>query len=311
MQKCLYKGLCPKLSTNNTNIIIMTIDEQIKEVVDLHDRYSVVRYPDQSSCSPMELLDMFNTWHSKAAILFSRYLSNDDENLVKFKNIEKGNSYVDADLFDDIETFFQILIDKLHYSVAYQLESLIQEGNEIFKTISYVKAPSGIIRMFDVYKVEDEIRYQTWKSKSIRFLNVNFKDDTESTAFVEAANSFDKSHYTPKYLKEMVGILISFKEIPNNIKRKENVKQTPPSAVTVNINQSQTQNQEINLFIEAISDELTGKQYKELQSIAQEESNPDTLKQKIVEKLKSFGGDVLSNIVANIITNPSVWNSML
>ena len=289
----------------------MTIDEQIKEVVDLHDRYSVVRYPDQSSCSPMELLDMFNTWHSKAAILFSRYLSNDDENLVKFKNIEKGNSYVDADLFDDIETFFQILIDKLHYSVAYQLESLIQEGNEIFKTISYVKAPSGIIRMFDVYKVEDETRYQTWKSKSIRFLNVNFKDDTESTAFVEAANSFDKSHYTPKYLKEMVGILISFKEIPNNIKRKENVKQTPPSAVTVNINQSQTQNQEINLFIEAISDELTGKQYKELQSIAQEESNPDTLKQKIVEKLKSFGGDVLSNIVANIITNPSVWNSML
>ena len=289
----------------------MTIDEQIKEVVDLHDRYSVVRYPDQSSCSPMELLDMFNTWHSKAAILFSRYLSNDDENLVKFKNIEKGNSYVDADLFDDIETFFQILIDKLHYSVAYQLKSLIQEGNEIFKTISYVKAPSGIIRMFDVYKVEDETRYQTWKSKSIRFLNVNFKDDTESTAFVEAANSFDKSHYTPKYLKEMVGILISFKEIPNNIKRKENVKQTPPSAVTVNINQSQTQNQEINLFIEAISDELTGKQYKELQSIAQEESNPDTLKQKIVEKLKSFGGDVLSNIVANIITNPSVWNSML
>ena len=289
----------------------MTIDEQIKEVVDLHDRYSVVRYPDQSSCSPMELLDMFNTWHSKAAILFSRYLSNDDENLVKFKNREKGNSYVDADLFDDIETFFQILIDKLHYSVAYQLESLIQEGNEIFKTISYVKAPSGIIRMFDVYKVEDETRYQTWKSKSIRFLNVNFKDDTESTAFVEAANSFDKSHYTPKYLKEMLGILISFKEIPNNIKRKENVKQTPPSAVTVNINQSQTQNQEINLFIEAISDELTGKQYKELQSIAQEESNPDTLKQKIVEKLKSFGGDVLSNIVANIITNPSVWNSML
>ena len=305
------QGLCPKLSTNNTNIIIMTIDEQIKEVVDLHDRYSVVRYPDQSSCSPMELLDMFNTWHSKAAILFSRYLSNDDENLVKFKNIEKGNSYVNADLFDDIETFFQILIDKLHYSVAYQLESLIQEGNEIVKTISYVKAPSGIIRMFDVYKVEDETRYQTWKSKSIRFLNVNFKDDTESTAFVEAANSFDKSHYTPKYLKEMVGILISFKEIPNNIKRKENVKQTPTSAVTVNINQSQTQNQEINLFIEAISDELTGKQYKELQSIAQEESNPDTLKQKIVEKLKSFGGDVLSNIVANIITNPSVWNSML
>lgn len=254
---------------------------------------------------------MFNTWHSKAAILFSRYLSNDDENLVKLKNIEKGNSYVNADLFDDIETFFQILIDKLRYSVAYQLESLIQEGNEIINTISYVKAPSRTIRTFDVYKVEDESLYQTWKSKSIRLLNVNFKDDMESSAFVEAANSFDKSHYSPKYLKEMVGILISCKEIPNNIKQKENVRQTPSSAVTVNINQSQTQNQEINIFIDAISDELTGKQYKELKSIAQEESNPDTSKQKIVEKLRSFGGDVLSNIVANIITNPSIWNCML
>lgn len=289
----------------------MTIDEQIKEVVELHDRYSKVRYPNQSSCSPTELLDMFNKWHSKAATLFSRYLSNDDENFVKFKNIEKGNSYVNADLFDDIETFFQILIDKLRYSVAYQLESLIQEGNEIINTISYVKAPSRTIRTFDVYKVEDESRYQTWKSKSIRLLNINFKDDMESSAFVEAANSFDKLHYTPKYLKEMVGILISCKEIPNNIKQKENVRQTPSSAVTVNINQSQTQNQEINIFIDAISDELTGKQYKELKSIAQEESNPDTSKQKIVEKLRSFGSDVLSNIVANIITNPSIWNCML
>lgn len=291
----------------------MTIDEQIKEVVDLHDRYSVVRYPDQSSCSPMELLDMFNTWHSKAAILFSRYLSNDDENLVKFKNIEKGNSYVNADLFDDIETFFHILIDKLHYSVAYQLESLIQEGNEIVKSVSYVNAPSGVIRMYDVYKVENESQYQTWKSKSMRLLNVNFKDGMESKAFAEAAKSFDKSHYAPKYLKEMVGILVSCKEIPNHVKQQKEAKQEPPSAVTVNVNQSQSQNQtqEINIFLESIADEITGKQYKELKSIAQEEPNPEKSKQKIVEKLKSFGGDVLSNIVANIITNPSVWNCML
>lgn len=290
----------------------MTIDDEINEVVTLHDQYAEVRYSNQSLCSPTELLDMFNKWHSKAATLFSRYLSY-DENLVKFKNVEKGNSYVNADVFDDIETFFQILIDKLHYSVAYQLDALIQEGNEIIKTISYVKAPSGIIRMYDVYKVEDESRYQTWKSKSMRLLNVNFKDDMEPMAFVEAAKSFAKSHYTPKYLKEMVGILVSCKEIPNNVKHQKEAKQEHSSAVTVNVNQSQTQNQsqEINIFLESIADELTGKQYKELKSIAQEEPNPEKSKQKIVEKLKSFGRDILSNIVANIITNPSVWNCML
>ena len=100
----------------------MTIDDEINEVVTLHDQYAEVRYSNQSSCSPTEMLDMFNKWHSKAATLFSRYLSDDDENFVKFKNVEKGNSYVNADVFDDIETLFQILIDKLHYSVAYQLD---------------------------------------------------------------------------------------------------------------------------------------------------------------------------------------------
>lgn len=269
-----------------------------------------VRY--QSSYRPTELLDLFNKWHSKAATLFSRYLSHDDEDFLKFKNIEKGNCYVNANLFDDIETYFHILIDRLHYSVAYQLETLIQEGNNIVNSISYVHAPSGVKRMHDVFRVENETQYQIWKSKSIRLLNINFKDDIEVNAFIEAAKSFDKSHYTPKYLKGMVGILISCKNIPNNAKREEKEKQETHSAVMVTVNQSQTQNQsqEINIFLDSIADELTGKQYKELKAIAQEEPNPEKSKQKIVGKLKSFGGDVLSNILANIVTNPSVWSCM-
>lgn len=288
----------------------MTIDENIKEVVDLHDRYAEVRY--QSSYRPTELLDLFNKWHSKAATLFSRYLSHDDEDFQKFKNIEKGNSSVNARSFNDIEAYFHILIDKLHYSVAYQLETLIQEGNNIVNSISYVHAPSGVKRMHDVYRVENETQYQIWKSKSIRLLNINFKDDIEVNAFIEAAKSFDKSHYTPKYLKGMVGILISCKDIPNNAKGEEKEKQDSHSAVMVTVNQSQTQNQsqEINIFLDSIADELTGKQYKELKAIAHEEPNPEKSKQKIVGKLKSFGGDVLSNILANIVTNPSVWSCM-
>lgn len=289
----------------------MTIDENIKEVVDLHDRYAEVRY--QSSYRPTELLDLFNKWHSKAATLFSRYLSHDDEDFQKFKNIEKGNCYVNARSFNDIEAYFHILIDKLHYSVAYQLETLIQEGNNIVSSISYVNAPSEVKRMHDVFRVENETQYQIWKSKSIRLLNINFKDDIEVNAFIEAAKSFDKSHYTPKYLKGMVGILISCKDIPNNSKREEKEKQETHSAVMVTVNQSQTQNQsqEINIFLDSIADELTGKQYKELKAIAHEEPNPEKSKQKIVGKLKSFGGDVLSNILANIVTNPSVWSCML
>ena len=31
---------------------------------------------------------------------------------------------------------------------------------------------------------------------------------------------------------------------------------------------------------------------------------------KIVDKLLSFGKDVASNIVANLLTNPSIWNGL-
>ena len=60
-----------------------------------------------------------------------------------------------------------------------------------------------------------------------------------------------------------------------------------------------------------IFDELTGKQVKELQHIAKEEHDPEKAKVKIWEKVKSFGADVLSNIVTNIITNPNVWCGLM
>ena len=34
-------------------------------------------------------------------------------------------------------------------------------------------------------------------------------------------------------------------------------------------------------------------------------------KSKILEKLKSFGGDVLSNVLANLITNPAIWSKLI
>ena len=67
----------------------------------------------------------------------------------------------------------------------------------------------------------------------------------------------------------------------------------------------------VNLFNEAIKDDLTGRQIKELKQIVEDE-NGDMKKArpKIVDKLLSFGKDVASNIVANLLTNPSIWNGL-
>jgi predicted restriction endonuclease len=80
----------------------------------------------------------------------------------------------------------------------------------------------------------------------------------------------------------------------------------------LNINITQTQNQttqiSLSLLIESIQDELKGGQLKELQSIIEEKDiEPIEKKRKIIEALKKFGSDVASNIVANILTNPSLF----
>lgn len=83
---------------------------------------------------------------------------------------------------------------------------------------------------------------------------------------------------------------------------------------TVTQNQEQNQSQEVNLAIkillDALKDDLTGKQRKELLAIAKEADSPEEAHKGILEKLKDFGSNVSASIVANIITNPEVWKAI-
>ena len=81
--------------------------------------------------------------------------------------------------------------------------------------------------------------------------------------------------------------------------------------IHMNQNQEQTQTTQLSIFLEFIKEDITGKQYMELQEIAKSEKDPETAKPKIIEKLKSFGENVCTNIVASIITNPTIWNSII
>ncbi|WP_163518394.1 hypothetical protein [Gelidibacter japonicus] len=79
--------------------------------------------------------------------------------------------------------------------------------------------------------------------------------------------------------------------------------------MNINITQNTNQSTKINLslIIETIQDELNGKQLKEIQEIIQSEENTENKKNKIVDKLKKFGSDVATNIVAGILTNPNIY----
>ena len=83
---------------------------------------------------------------------------------------------------------------------------------------------------------------------------------------------------------------------------------------TVTQSQEQKQNQQqdivVRILLEAAQDELTGKQRKELLAIAKETKDPEEARISILSKLKDFGEDVVANIVANILTNPQVWQNL-
>jgi hypothetical protein len=78
-------------------------------------------------------------------------------------------------------------------------------------------------------------------------------------------------------------------------------------SVNVNVHQNQSQTMEINFVVDAIKDELTGKQLKELKEIIKSEPDPKKAKSKTLEKIKEFGINVTSGIVSSIISNPTIW----
>lgn len=287
----------------------MTITEELNEVIQLHDAYAAVRYDDHK---PLELINQFHEWHGKASTLFSRHLPPNDPELQKFKNIEHDNSYGLASQFGEIETPFQILVDRLKNSVSAKLEEYVAEGESIAATIRYVNAPDGVCRMYDVYSIGSESNYQTWKNKCLRLLELHFKKDGSSDLFKEAAALFAKHCNTPKYLQDMIGVLKACVEMPPVVEEKATEAPLTPSPVTINVNQSQSQSQSvaIDIFLESIKDEIPGKYFKELRAIAKEEPDAAKARSRILDKVKGFGEDVLSNIVANIITNPTIWSGL-
>lgn len=78
------------------------------------------------------------------------------------------------------------------------------------------------------------------------------------------------------------------------------------SGININLTQNQTVN--INFLVSALEDELTVSQMKEVNLIMNSDDNSSLKKTKIIDKLKSFGSDIASNILANILTNPSIWS---
>ena len=194
------------------------------------------------------------------------------------------------------------------------LESLIQEHKE---RLPYLHDMGDV---FSYYEYPDMGAYHKWLAKTIRYIEIQYPNDKYVVEFCEVS----KQKIYPDQQRKLLAILEAFAVLPTVIldKRTEQViekkgkgKDAINVITTINNSNSQSQSQEqslaVELFIEAIKDDLTGRQIKELKSVVAEADNDlQKARPSIIAKLKEFGADVASNIVANLLTNPMIWGGL-
>lgn len=165
-----------------------------------------------------------------------------------------------------------------------------------------------------VYIYDDMESYLNWLAKTKRFLKTKFSNDKDTEEF----DRISKTELETEQQLRLLAILKALVVFPEPIIKKEvNNKEKEVNNKGINItasfnnsnSQSQNQSIAIDIFLEAIKDDLTGRQIKELkEAVSAVDNDLSKARPNIIEKLKSFGNDVVSNIVANILTNPTIWN---
>lgn len=201
------------------------------------------------------------------------------------------------------------------------LDSLIQEHKLRMNNLRYKPDPPHCFG-FSYYYYDDDTCYQKWLATTKRYLGIAFPNDKDIKEF----DAVSSEKLSPQQQRKLLAILEAFSSLPSiipdaritEIKEKEG-KGHNAINVTTNINnsnqQSQTQTQEqtlaVELFIEAIKDDLTGRQIKELKQVVNDaDGDLQKARSGIIDKLKSFGSDVASNIVANLLTTPMIWGGL-
>lgn len=199
------------------------------------------------------------------------------------------------------------------------LESLIQEHKDRISLLKYKPDPPDCWG-FSYYFYDDSESYQKWLATTKRFISIKYPNDKDVNEF----DAISKEELGPEQQKRLLAILEAFAVLPTVIpdnrttqvtEKKGKGKDAINVITTINNSNSQSQSQEqsmaVELFIEAIKDDLTGRQIKELKSVVAEADNDlQKARPSIIAKLKEFGTDVASNIVANLLTNPMIWGGL-
>jgi hypothetical protein len=167
----------------------------------------------------------------------------------------------------------------------------------------------------DVNKINDSYSLTDWKSKATNIMvRIYGKDSSQiqqiSDLVYRSGFSSSSESNVRKRKEQALSLIDGLKKEIERFGLPQIQTKEEKNGLHINITQSQNQQTQIslNLLIKSIQEELKGSELNELQSIIDEKGTTlSDKKNKIVDSLKKFGGDVATNIIANILTNPSLF----
>jgi hypothetical protein len=183
-----------------------------------------------------------------------------------------------------------------------------------------IKAIQG--KLEKLKSVQTSEQFNIWQNSTILTLVNIYSEKDKRVIALEAIQSYtfhvvsgiDRTQKAIVAARELLESLITDIQdfdIPSKIEHLEK-----HSGVNVHVNQSNNQSQTTNttikldFFIEIIKDELKGGQVKELKEILDYKDETVEKKKQFIDKIKSYGADVASNILANLLTNPEVYKQL-
>lgn len=180
------------------------------------------------------------------------------------------------------------------------------------KAIASIKA-----KLSELDSVRNSTEYYSWNLSVVSKLEIICPNNSiiQSVRKINAVGwDYDGTPNAKQTAKTLLNGLIQ--DIEDFGLERLNPKPANEKGLNVSVNQSNQQQQSTNVSInlefilDILKGELRSSEIEELKEILEDDVEPKQKKKNFIEKIKSFGSDVASNILANILTNPQVYKQL-
>ncbi len=177
------------------------------------------------------------------------------------------------------------------------------------------------VKLEKLASLSETSQFNVWQKETVlTLINIYAESDKRIKSF-EEIQSYQHYGFTgidrfPKAKQEAEAILKSLITDITNFGIIRSDSNSKSGGVNINVNQHNSQNQSTSvsvnfeLIIESLKYGLSGVQIEEIKEILESNQDPKDKKKSFVEKIKSFGLDAASNILANLLTNPGVYEQL-